>query len=71
MDWLVKIKSIQEADRNRMCVGSDISWLKLCKDVRASKCVPSSIALSSFHQDEYLPLMSAGIIVRKELCEAV
>ena len=39
-----------------MCVGSDISWSKLYTDVRASKCVPSVVVLSSFHQDEDLEL---------------
>ena len=53
--WSVKIKSIQELECGGRCVGSDISWWKLCKDVSASKCVPS-VVLSSFHQDEDLVL---------------
>ena len=71
LGWLVKIKSIQELELDSMCVGSDISWSKLCNDVRASKCVPSVVVLSSFHQDEDLALKSPKIIVNKELDEAV
>ena len=67
----MKIKSIQELELDSMCVGSDISWSKLCNDVRASKCVPSVVVLSSFHQDEDLVLKSPKIIVNKELFEAV
>ena len=54
-----------------MCVASDISWSKLCSDVSASKCVPSVVVLSSFHQVEDLALKSPKIIVYKELDEAV
>ena len=71
LGWLVKIKSIQELELGSMCVGSDISWSKLCNDVRASKCVPSVVVLSSFHQDEDLALKSPRIIVNKELDEIV
>ena len=58
MGWLVKIKSIQELELDSMCVGSNRSWSKLCNDVRASKCVPSDVVLSFFHQDENLALKS-------------
>ena len=51
----VKMKSIHELEWGSRCVGCDISWWKLCKDVSASKCVPS-VVLSSFHQDEDLVL---------------
>ena len=54
-----------------MCVGSDKSWLKLCKNVKASKYVPSAVVLSSFHQDENLALMSPRVIANKDLDEAV
>ena len=54
-----------------ICVGSDISWSKLCNDVSASKCVPSVVVLSSFHQVEDLALKSSKIIVNKESDEAV
>ena len=69
--WSVKIKSIQELDWGSRCVGSDTSWWKLCKDVRASKCIPSAVVLSFFHQDNDLALKSPKIIVNKELDEAV
>ena len=69
LGWLVKIKSIQQLEWDNICLGSDISWLKLCKDVRVSKCVPSAVVLPSFHQDEYLALKSTRIIVNKELDE--
>ena len=35
--WSVRIKSIQEIEWGCSCVGSDISWWKLCEDARASK----------------------------------
>ena len=54
-----------------ICVGSDISWSKLCNDVSASKCVPSVVVLSSFHQVEDLALKPSKFIVNKELDEAV
>ena len=52
-----------------MCMGSDLSWSKLCNDVRASKCVSSVVVLSSFQHDEDLALKSLNIIVDKELDE--
>ena len=61
MGWLVKIKSIHELKVDSMCVGSDISWSKLCNDVRASKYALSVVALSSFHQNENLALKSPKI----------
>ena len=61
LGWLVKIKSIHELKVDSMCVGSDISWSKLCNDVRASKYVLSVVVLSSFHQDENLALKSPKI----------
>ena len=67
----MKIKSIHELELDSMCMGSDISWSKLCNDVSASKCVPSVVVLSSFHQVEDLALTSSKIIVNKELDEAV
>ena len=69
--WSMKIRSIQELDWGSRCVGSDISWWKLCKDVNAFKCVPSAVVLSFFHQDNDLTLSSPRIIVNKELDEAV
>ena len=69
--WSVKIKSIQELEWGSRCVGSDISWWKLCKDVSASKCVSSIFVLSLFHQDKDLALKSPRIMVNKELVEAV
>ena len=71
LGWQVKIKSIHELELDSLCVGSDISWSKLCNDVSASKCVPSVVVLSSFHQVEDLALTSSKIIVNKESDEAV
>ena len=71
LGWLVKIKLIPELELDTMCVGFDISWSKLCNDVRTSKCVPSVVVLSFFHQDENLALKSSKVIVNKELDEAV
>ena len=65
--WSVKIKSVQDLDWVSRCVGSDTSWWKLCKDVRASKRIPSAVVLSFFHQDDDLALKSPKIIVNKEL----
>ena len=67
----MKIKSIHELELDSMCMGSDISWSKLCNGVSASKCVLSVVVLSSFHQVEDLALKSPKIIVNKELDEAV
>ena len=67
----MKIKSIHELELDSMCVGSDISWSKLCNDVSASKCVPSVLVLSYFHRVEDLTLKSPKIIKNKELDEAV
>ena len=67
----MKIKSIHELELDSLCVGSDISWSKLCNDVSASKCVPSVVVLSSFHQVEDLALKPSKFIVNKELDEAV
>ena len=67
----MKIKSIQEIEWGSRCVGSDISWWKLWKDVCASKVVPFAVVLPSFHQDENLALKSPRIMVNKELVEAV
>lgn len=39
--------------------------------MRVSKCILSTVVLSSFHQDEDLSLKSPKIIVNKELDEAV
>ena len=47
--WSVKTKSIQELEWVGRYVGSDISWWKFCKDGSASKCVPSTVVISSFH----------------------
>ena len=69
--WSVKIKSIQELEWGSRCVGSDISWWKLCKDASASKCVPFVVVLSSFHQDEDLALKSPRIMVNNELVEVI
>ena len=55
-NWSVKIKSVQEVEVGRRWVGSDMSWWKPCKDVRASRCAPSTVVLSFFHQEEYLAL---------------
>ena len=60
--WSVKINSIKDLERGSRCMGSDISWWKLCKDVSASKCVTSVVVLSSFHQDKDLTLRSDLII---------
>ena len=43
----------------------------LCKNVRASKCGPSNVVLSSFQQHEDLALKSPRIDVTKELDLAV
>ena len=67
----MKNKSIQELEWDSMCVGSDISWSKLCKGLRSSKCVPSAVVLSSLPQEEYIASKSPRIIVNKELDEAV
>ena len=67
----MKIKSLQELEWDSMCVGSNISWSKLCNDGRASKYVPSAAVLSFFHQDEDLALNSPKVIVKKELDEAI
>ena len=58
LGWLVKIKSIHELELDSVCVCSDITWSKLCNDVSASKCVPSVVVLSPFHQVEDLALKS-------------
>ena len=71
MSWLVKVKSIQELELDSMCVGFDMSWWKLCNDVGASKCVPSVVVLSSFHQVKDLALKSPKIVVNEKLDEAV
>ena len=62
--WSVKIKSVQELDWGSRCVGSDISWWKLYKDVSALFCL-------FFHQDNDLALNSHRIVVNKVLDEAV
>ena len=67
----MKIKSIQELELDSMCVGSDINWSKLCNDLRASKCVPSVVVLSSFHQVKDLALKSPKIIANKQLDETI
>ena len=51
-----KINDNQIITATSTCVDSDLNWSKLCNDVRASKCVPSVVVLSSFHQDEDLEL---------------
>ena len=70
-DWSVKTKSIQEVEVGRRWVGSDMSWWKPCKDVRASRRAPSTVVLSFFHQEEDLALKSPRIIVKRELDDAV
>ena len=70
-DWSVKIKSMQEVEVGRRWVGSDMSWWKPCKDVRASRRAPSTVVLSFFHQEEDLALKSPRIIVKRELDDAV
>ena len=35
--WSVKLKLIQELEWGNKCVGSDISWWKLCKDVKVPR----------------------------------
>ena len=47
-DWSVNIKSIQEVEVGRRWVGSDMSWWKQCKDVRASRRALSTVVLSCF-----------------------
>ena len=69
-DWPVKIKSIQDVEVGTRWVGSDMSWWKPCKDVRASRCAPSTVVLSFFHQEEDLALKSPRIIVKRELDNA-
>ena len=68
--WSVKIKSVQEQEWGSRCVGSDIRWWKLCKDLNTYNCVPS-IALPSFHQDEDVASKSPRIMINKEFVEAV
>ena len=44
----------------------------MCKDISASKCVPSGVVLSSFHQDEDQALTkSPRTMVNKDLVEKV
>ena len=69
--WSMKIKSIQELEWGSTCMGSDITWWKLSKDVNSSKCVTSVVVLYSFHQDEDLALKSPRIMINKELVEAI
>ena len=64
--WFVKIKSIQEVEVGRRWVGSDMSWWKPCKDVRASRHAPSTVVFSFFHQEEDLALKSPRIIIKTE-----
>ena len=59
-DWSVKITSIQEEEVERRWVGSDMSWGKPCKDVRASRHAPSTVVLAFFHQKEDLALTISG-----------
>ena len=68
--WSAKSKSIQELDWGSRCVGSDISWWKLYKEVRVSTCAPSAVVLSFFQQDDDLVLKSPRILENKELDEA-
>ena len=70
-DWSMKIKSMQELKWGSGCVGSDIRWKKLCKDVRASEWAPSAVVLSLFHQDDDQALKSPRIIVSREFDETV
>ena len=70
-DWSIKIKSIQEVEVGRRWIGSDMSWWKPCKDVRASRRAPSTVVLLFFYQKEDLALKSPRIIVKRELDDAV
>ena len=70
-DWSVKFKSTQEVEVGRRWVGSDMSWWKPYKDVRASGRAPCTVVLSFFHQKEDLALKSLRIIVKRELDDAV
>ena len=52
-------------------MGSNISWQKLLKHLRASKCVSCAIVLSLLHQDENVAFQIPRVSVKKELDEAV
>ena len=52
-------------------MGSNISWWKLLKYLRASKCVSCAVVLSLLHQDENVALQIPRVSVNKELDEAV
>lgn len=52
-------------------MGSNISWQKLLKHLRASKCVSCAMVLSLLHQDENVAFQIPRVSVKKELDEAV
>ena len=62
---------MQEVEVGRTWVGSDMSWWKPCKYVRASRRAPSTVILSFFHQKEDLALKSPRIKVTRELDGAI
>ena len=62
---------MQEVEVGRTWVGSDMSWWKPCKYVRASRRAPSVVVLSFFHQEEDVALKSPRIIVKRELDDAL
>ena len=59
--WLVKIKSMQEDEDERMWVGSLIIWWSPWKEVIDSSLVPSILPTSPDHQLEDLALKSPVI----------
>ena len=62
---------MQEVEVERRSVGSDMSWWKPFKYVRAPRSAPSTVVLSFFHQKEDLALKSPRIIVKRELDDTV
>lgn len=52
-------------------MGSDINWWKLCKVIRTSKCVTSTVAWFSFYYDEDLAIQPSRITINNEFDETV
>ena len=62
--WSVKIRSIQDDEFWKMCVGSNINWEKPYSELIDSICVPSLFVMLWTHQLLDLALKSPSRIVK-------
>ena len=71
LSWSIKIRSVQEKDWVRICVGSVISWWTPWDEETDSRSIPSLVEISPSHQKFDLQLKFPNISIKTRLLKLV